>query len=218
MYIHNLQKQNSVLQKYIAEIRDVQVQKDSMRFRKNMERIAEILSYELSKTLHYQNTEITTPLGTSNIMIPEQNIVVCAVLRAGLSMHNGVLNRFDLAENCFISAYRKHTSATDFTIEVEYVASPSLQDKVLIIVDPMLATGQTFVNVLQALQPLGAPKSLHLMAAIGSQPGVDLLENQLPKSTHLWIAAIDEKLNTKGYIIPGLGDAGDLCYGSKMQG
>src|SRR5690606_40830679 len=133
MYIHNLQKQNSVLQKYIAEIRDVQVQKDSMRFRKNMERIAEILSYELSKTLHYQNTEITTPLGTSNIMIPEQNIVVCAVLRAGLSMHNGVLNRFDLAENCFISAYRKHTSATDVTIEVEYVAAPSRQGKVLII-------------------------------------------------------------------------------------
>jgi uracil phosphoribosyltransferase len=218
MNIHHLQQQSTVLNAYIAELRDVQIQKDPLRFRKNIERIGSILGYELSKSLNYSPAEITTPLGISKIELVADPLVICSVLRAGLPLHNGLLDCFDKAENSFISAYRHHNSETEFEIRVEYLASPSLEGKTLILADPMLATGQTFVNVLQALKPLGTPKSVHLVSVIGSQPGVDYLNRVLPEKYSLWIAAIDPKLDKHGYIVPGLGDAGDLCFGKKLQG
>lgn len=217
MTIHNLQNQHSVLHNYVAELRDVQFQKDSMRFRRNIERIGELLGYELSKTLSYSPTEIKTPLGVTNTQTLSESPVICSILRAGLPLHHGLQNCFDTAENAFISAYRHHTSETDFDIKVEYLAAPPLEGKTLILADPMLATGRTFVNVLQAVKHLGTPKSVHLVSVIGSQPGVDFLQKELPKEYTLWIAAIDPLLNDHGYIVPGLGDAGDLCFGEKLQ-
>lgn len=217
MQIKNLQNQNSILNKFVAELRDVSIQKDAMRFRKNIERIGELLGYELSKQLDYIATSVKTPLGESKTALHADQIVVCSILRAGLPLHNGLINCFDGAENSFISAYRHHTSATEFEIKVEYLATPSLEGKTLILADPMLATGRTFINVLEALKPMGTPKKIHLVSVIGSQPGVDYLKGVLSDEITLWIAAIDEKLNEKGYIVPGLGDAGDLSFGSKMQ-
>lgn len=217
MHIHKLPDQNSVLNKYIAELRDNKIQRDSMRFRKNIERIGELMGYELSKTLHYAPNEIKTPLGVSITQLPIDPLVICSVLRAGLPLHHGLQNCFDEAENAFISAYRHHTSATEFEIKVEYLASPSLEGKTLILADPMLATGRTFVNVLQAIKHLGTPKRVHLVSVIGSQPGIDFLNNELPDDYSLWIAAVDPTLDDQGYIVPGLGDAGDLCFGEKMQ-
>jgi uracil phosphoribosyltransferase len=217
MQVNNLQHQNSILNKFVAELRDVSIQGDAMRFRKNIERIGQLLGYELSKSLDYQTTIVTTPLGESKTAIHADQIVVCSILRAGLPLHNGLINCFDRAENAFISAYRHHTSATEFEIKVEYLATPSLAGKTLILADPMLATGRTFINVLEALKTMGIPKKIHLVSVIGSQPGVDYLKGVLSDEISLWIAAIDEQLNDKGYIIPGLGDAGDLSFGSKLQ-
>jgi uracil phosphoribosyltransferase len=217
MYIHNFQDKNSVINTYIAELRDVNIQKDSMRFRRNVERIGELMGYELSKTLNYTSKEITTPLGISKTKLPDDQLVICSVLRAGLPLHQGLQNCFDEAENSFISAYRHHTSETDFEIKVEYLASPSLDGKTLILADPMLATGRTFVNVLEAIKHLGTPEKVHLVSVIGSQPGIDFLNKELPEDYTLWIAAVDPELNEHGYIVPGLGDAGDLCFGSKLQ-
>tara|TARA_R110002072_G_scaffold9239_1_gene45304 strand:- start:12167 stop:12823 length:657 start_codon:yes stop_codon:yes gene_type:complete len=217
MQVNNLQNQNSILNKFVAELRDVSIQKDAMRFRKNIERIGELLGYELSKQLDYIATSVKTPLGESKTALHADQIVVCSILRAGLPLHNGLINCFDRAENSFISAYRHHTSSTEFEIKVEYLATPSLEGKTLILADPMLATGRTFINVLEALKPMGTPAKIHLVSVIGSQPGVDYLKGVLSDEITLWIAAIDEKLNEKGYIVPGLGDAGDLSFGSKMQ-
>ncbi len=217
MHITNLQNQNSIVNKFIAELRDTTIQKDTMRFRKNIERIGEILGYELSKSLEYTTQNVTTPLGKAKTALHRDEIVICSILRAGLPLHNGLLNCFDKAENSFISAYRHHTSDTEFEIKVEYLASPSLEGKTLILADPMLATGRTFLNVLEALKPLGTPKHIHLVSVIGSQPGIDHLNEILGNEVKLWIAAVDPKLNEKGYIVPGLGDAGDLCFGSKLQ-
>lgn len=217
MKVNNLQNQNSILNKFVAELRDVSIQKDAMRFRKNIERIGELLGYELSKQLDYKATSVKTPLGESKTALHADQIVVCSILRAGLPLHNGLINCFDRAENSFISAYRHHTSATEFEIKVEYLATPSLEGKTLILADPMLATGRTFINVLEALKPMGTPAKIDLVSVIGSQPGVDYLKGVLSDEITLWIAAIDEKLNEKGYIVPGLGDAGDLSFGSKMQ-
>src|SRR5690606_13564996 len=217
MHIHKLPDQNSVMNKYIAELRDIRIQKDAMRFRRNIERIGELMGYELSKTLSYAPTEIKTPLGVSITQLPIDPLVICSVLRAGLPLHHGLQNCFDEAENAFISAYRHHTSATEFEIKVEYLASPSLDGKALILADPMLATGRTFVNVLQAIKHLGTPKRVHLVSVIGSQPGIDFLNKELPDDYTLWIAAVDPTLDEHGYIVPGLGDAGDLCFGEKMQ-
>lgn len=218
MQVTNLQNQNSILNKFVSELRDVAIQGDALRFRKNLERIGELMGYELSKTLDYTAATITTPLGKSNTAIHSNKIVICSILRAGLPLHNGLLNCFDRAENSFISAYRHHTSANKFEIKVEYLATPSLDGKTLIIADPMLATGRTFINVLEALKPMGTPAKIHIVSVIGSQNGVDYLNTLLDDEVNLWIAAIDEKLNEKGYIIPGLGDAGDLSFGSKLQG
>ena len=218
MHIHHLLSENSVANTFISELRNVEVQKDQMRFRRNIERVGEILSYELSKKLSYQPQTITTPLGESTLQTIKNELVICSILRAGLPLHQGLLNYFDKAENSFISAYRHHPNNDDeFEIKVEYLASPSLEDKTLILADPMLATGRSFVNVFKALKDVGQPKEIHLVAVIGAEEGIQLLEKEFPEHTHLWIATIDTHLNDKGYIVPGLGDAGDLCYGSKMQ-
>jgi len=216
MNINILDSKNSVLNKFIAEIRNESTQKDSMRFRRNIERIGEIISYELSKDLNYKSEAIPTPLGTKLVPLPEKNIVLCSILRAGLPLHIGLLNYFDDAENGFISAYRKHTSETDFEIVVDYFACPSLDDKVLILADPMLATGRSLVNVYEGLKKHGTPKEIHITCVIGATEGVEYIKNHFPENTTLWIATVDDTLNDKGYIVPGLGDAGDLCYGQKL--
>lgn len=218
MYIHNLSKENSILNSFISEIRDVTIQKDSMRFRRNIERIGEILGYELSKTLNYRKQTTNTPLGVSETTIYDDTIVLCSILRAGIPLHNGLLNYFDTAENAFISAYRHHKNNPErFEIIVEYLACPNLNNKTLILADPMLATGQSMLATFEALQSFGIPKSLHLVSTIGSREGVDFITSKFPKNTHLWIGAVDKSLNKKGYIIPGLGDAGDLAFGEKLQ-
>ncbi|MFO8147861.1 MAG: uracil phosphoribosyltransferase [Bacteroidota bacterium] len=217
MQVFNLEKNNSVLNKFIAEIRDVKMQSDKMRFRRNIERIGEILGYELSKTLAYKETAITSPLGISQVSVPDEELVICSILRAGLPLHNGLLNYFDDAENSFISAYRHHSSETEFEIKVEYLASPSLEGKTLILADPMLATGLSFINVFNALKPMGMPKNIHLVSVIGSQQGINALQKELPEQVKLWIATVDNELDEHGYIVPGLGDAGDLSFGTKLQ-
>lgn len=218
MRIHHLAKSNSILNTFLYEIRSTSTQNDSMRFRRNIERIGEILSYELSKTLNYASQATQTPLGNKAIDLPHQDIVICSILRAGLPLHRGVLNYFDHAGSAFISAYRKRIeNSEDFEIKVEYVACPNLENKTLVLVDPMLATGQSLALTYEALLQNGIPKQVHLMSVIGSKEGVSFIKDKFPECTNLWIADIDSVLNTKGYIIPGLGDAGDLAYGVKMQ-
>ena len=217
MILHNFEKENSILNQFIAELRDLDIQKDSMRFRKNIERIGEVLGYEMSKTLDYKNQTIATPLGKKDLSLPQNDIVLCSVLRAGLPLHQGLLNYFDKAENAFISAFRHHPDGKDdFDVIVKYLAAPSLKDKTIILTDPMLATGKTLENVFKALKKQGEPKQIHVVSVIGSQIGVDHISNVLPENTHLWIAAVDSVLSPQGYIIPGLGDAGDLAFGIKL--
>jgi len=217
MIIHHLEKTNSILNKFIAEIRDVSVQKNAMRFRRNIERIGEILGYELSKNLNYSSEIVTTPLGIKESFLPAKDIVLGSILRAGLPLHQGLLNYFDDAENAFISAYRNHpNNDAQFEIVVEYFAAPSIDNKTLILADPMLATGRSLVSVFEAIQKYGTPRETHVVCVIGSTEGIDFIKNHFPKNTHLWIAAIDTKLNEKGYIVPGLGDAGDLAFGTKL--
>ena len=218
MQIHNLSEKNSILNSFIAEIRDINIQQDRMRFRRNIERIGEVLGYELSKTLLFSSKNIETPLGTSETSIYTNDIVLCSILRAGVPLHNGLLNYFDEAENAFISAYRHHKHDPEtFEIIVEYLACPNLEGKTLILADPMLATGQSMVATFEALKPFGTPKEIHLVSVVGAQDGVDFVQQHFAKEAHLCIAAIDEKLNDKGYIVPGLGDAGDLAFGEKLQ-
>lgn len=219
MIIHNLSKQKSLLNTFISEIRDVSIQKDSMRFRRNIERIGEVLGYELSKKLSYEPRQIHTQSLECTMDLPQNKIVICSVLRAGVPLHNGLLNYFDRAENAFISAYRHHKKEDPdkFEIVVEYLASPSLNDKTLVLADPMLATGQSLVSTFEALKPFGIPKSIHLVSVIASEKGVNFIQDHFPIETQLWVAAVDKELDNKGYIVPGLGDAGDLAYGSKLQ-
>jgi uracil phosphoribosyltransferase len=218
MQIHNLSEQNSILNTFISEIRDVTVQKDSMRFRRNIERIGEVLGYEMSKSLSYMLSTVNTPLGKSSINLFENDIVLCSILRAGVPLHQGLLNYFDDAENAFISAYRHHRHDPEsFEIVVEYLACPNLENKTLILADPMLATGQSLVSTYEALKPFGIPKEIHLVNVIGAQDGIDFIDGYFPENTHLWIATVDDDLDSKGYIVPGLGDAGDLAFGEKLQ-
>lgn len=218
MQIHNLSETPSILNSFISEIRDKNTQKDSMRFRRNIERVGEILGYELSKSLQYKSENIETPLGVSKTVLHQSDIVLCSILRAGVPLHNGLLNYFDTAENAFISAYRHHKhNLESFEIIVEYLACPSLEGKTLILADPMLATGQSMVATFEALRPFGTPKEVHLVSVIGAKEGVDYVANTFKGNSHLWIATIDDTLNDKGYIIPGLGDAGDLAFGNKLQ-
>ena len=216
MKVHHIAQNNSILNKFLLEIRDVSIQKDAMRFRRNIERIGEVLGYELSKELEYSEENTTTPLGTKTSSIPVNDIVLCSILRAGLPLHNGLLNYFDDAENAFISAYRHHPNNDEnFEIKVEYFASPDINDKTLFLIDPMLATGKSLVAVYQAILKYGKPKKIHVISVIGSQEGVSYVKEHFPDTTELWIADIDAVLNEKGYIVPGLGDAGDLAFGVK---
>lgn len=216
MDVHIIGEGQSIFNHYLAELRDINVQNDSMRFRRNLERMGEIIGYEVSKTFNYSKKKITTPLGIAEESLIDEDIVVGNILRAGLTMHNGLLNYFDRAENAFISAYRKHEEDGSFEIRVEYFASPSLEDKILILADPMLATGKSMVLSYHAMLKNGQPKHTHIVSAIGSKEGVEYAKSNLPKNTTLWIGAVDEELSSASYIVPGLGDAGDLAYGGKM--
>lgn len=217
MNIHYISEENSIVNQFLCQIREVTIQNDSMRFRRNMERIGEIMAYEISKKLSYKTISITTPLGIKNTSEIEDKIVLCSILRAGLTLHQGFLNYFDDAENGFISAYRNHyNSDENFDILVEYQAVPNMNDKTLILVDPMLATGQSLVVVLNKLLATHQPKEIHIAVVIAAPEGIKYVTENLPKNCHLWVASLDEKLNEKNYIIPGLGDAGDLAYGNKL--
>lgn len=214
---HNLSHQNSVFSQFIAEIRDTEIQKDSMRFRKNLERIGEIFAYEISKTLDYETVETSTPLGVAESKILSEQPVVATILRAGLPMHLGILNYFDKAQNAFVSAYRRHHKNNNFEIALEYVACPDLQDKVVILCDTMLASGSSVVLTCKALLTKGTPKHIHIVSAIASAQGINHVKASLPSSNFtLWCGAIDEELTAQAYIVPGLGDAGDLAFGDKL--
>lgn len=213
--IHNLSNTNSILNTFVAEIRNVSIQNDPMRFRRNMERISEILGYELSKSLEFEHVSVETPLGTAETQLIKEKPVLATILRAGLSMHQGLLNYFDRSESAFVSAYRKHKTAEEFDIAVEYLASPDLEKKTVIISDPMLATGNSMVMVYKALLKQGKPSRVIVVAAIATQEAIDFVRKHLPDSTEIWVAAIDKELTAQSYIVPGLGDAGDLAYGVK---
>lgn len=216
MEVINLSDSNSLLQQYVSELRDVTIQQDRMRFRKNIERIGQIMAYEISKRLAWQEVEVTTPLGKHKSKRLAEQPVLATILRAGLSMHHGLLNFFDEADCAFISAYRKHQDEHHFDIVVEYLASPDITNRTVLLIDPMLATGQSIDLTYQALLKSGKPKQLHVVTLIASKPGVAYLKDKLPGHT-LWMAALDESLNEHGYIVPGLGDAGDLSFGEKLE-
>ena len=217
--INILDTQNSLVNTYLSQLRSVAVQGDMMRFRRNIERIGEIMAYEISKTLNYAPQNITTPLGVKSVNLVADNVVLATILRAGLPLHQGFINYFDSAENAFISAYRKGLSESDFTIALEYLASPSLEGKTLIIADPMLATGASMVAVYKELiARCGKPAHTHIASVIGCPEGVKMIKDNidLDNEATLWVATVDDYLNEKKYIVPGLGDAGDLCFGPKL--
>ena len=217
MKIINLSENNSVLKHYIKEIRSVKIQKDSMRFRRNLERIGEIMAYEMSKTMRYKGEDVKTPLGVAHVEVIDEKIVISTILRAGLPFHQGFLNCFDSAENAFVSAYRKYKDALKFDIFIEYIASPHLDGKTLIITDPMLATGSSMELAYGALLTKGKPTHVHVATVIASQQAIDYVAAHFPEAkTTIWAAAIDPELNEHSYIIPGIGDAGDLAYGEKL--
>ncbi len=217
--INILDTQNSLVNTYLSQLRSVAVQGDMMRFRRNIERIGEIMAYEISKTLNYAPQNITTPLGVKSVNLVADNVVLATILRAGLPLHQGFINYFDSAENAFISAYRKGLSESDFTIALEYLASPSLEGKTLIIADPMLATGASMVAVYKELiARCGKPAHTHIASVIGCPEGVKMIKDNidLDNEATLWVATVDDYLNENKYIVPGLGDAGDLCFGPKL--
>lgn len=217
MKIHDIGSSNSVLNQFMVEIRDREIQKDPLRFRKNIQRIGAVLGYEMSRELTYSAKSVNTPLGTKEVPVPNDQLVLCSVLRAGLPLHYGLLDVFDSAENAFISAYRHHPgNGPEFEVVVRYFAAPDLNGKVLVLTDPMLATGKTLENVYRTLSSHGKPKEIHLVSVIGSRSGVDYISSIFPRSTSLWIAAIDDTLTPEGYIVPGIGDAGDLAFGEKL--
>lgn len=215
--VHHLSEKHSLLSNWIAELRDVQIQKDRMRFRRNIERIGEVIAYEMSKHMAQKVVNTTTPLGTHASKILMEQPVIATVLRAGLPMHQGMLNYFDKADNAFISAYRKHHPDGSFEISVEYLSCPDLNNRILIIADPMLATGASLVETIQAITKTQKPKEIHIAVAIASKKGIETVQAALGMDTPIWCGDIDDVLNDKSYIVPGLGDAGDLAYGTKMQ-
>jgi uracil phosphoribosyltransferase len=214
--VFNLSETDSVANRFIAEMRDVNIQKDRMRFRRNLERMGEVLAYEISKKLHYTTREVETSLGIAKARVPYQRVVLATIFRAGIPFHQGMLNYFDDAENAFVSAYRRSHKDGTFEIQLEYISCPSLDDCVLIITDPMLATGASMKLALQELAVFGKPSQIHIATAIASREGLNRIRRSSP-SAHVWVGAIDEELTAKSYIVPGLGDAGDLAYGAKMQ-
>lgn len=212
----NLSDEHSLVSNWIGELRDIEVQKDTMRFRRNLERIGEIAAYEISKKLEWEIKEITTPLGIAECKVLKEQPVLATILRAGMALHNGLLNYFDKAESAFIAAYRKHKTDGTFSISLEYLSSPDIENKVVLISDPMLATGASLVKSVQFLKEEGVFKELHIICAIACTVGIEYVARSLPKAT-IWCGAIDDELTAKGYIVPGLGDAGDLAYGPKLQ-
>lgn len=214
--LYELNKTNSIFGTFLAELRDIEIQKDSMRFRRNLERISEIMAYEISKGLDYREELVTTPLGQVKAYKLENQPVIASILRAGLPMHIGLLNYFDQAENAFVSAYRKHTTTEDFEIHVEYMAAPNLDKKTLIISDPMLATGSSMVLVYKSLLKQGNPSQIIIASAIAAPEAINHLRKSLPDTIKIYVGAIDDELTAQAYIVPGLGDAGDLAYGEKF--
>lgn len=215
--IINFDKRPSLVSVYMSELRDVHIQHDPLRFRTNLQRIGQIMAYEISRRLEYKEREVTTPLGTSLCHMPVDEPVLATIMRAGIPFHQGFLSFFDYAENAFVSAYRRYKEKGDsFDVLIEYLASPSIEDKTLIIADPMLATGASMELAYRALLSKGNPKSIHIASVIASQQAVDYITDVFPdERTTVWLGAIDEHINEHSYIVPGLGDAGDLAYGTK---
>lgn len=213
--VRELGKVNSVLNRFISEVRSAQIQKDRMRFRRNLERLGEIMAYEISKELEYETKEIVTPLGELDMNLISEEPLVATILRAGLPFHQGFINYFDEADNAFVSAYRRYHKGGEFEIEVEYVSCPSIEGRTIIIADPMIATGASIECVYKALRSRGVPKHVHIVSVIASVQGIDHLRSQLPKNVTFWAGAVDKELTAQAYIVPGLGDAGDLAFGSK---
>lgn len=216
--LHILDHQNSIINKFLAELRDIDVQKDSMRFRRNLERIGECTAYELSKTMNYAPKRVTTPLADAEVQCIADEVVVATILRAGLPLNQGLMNYFDDASNAFVSAYRSYTSESEFEIKVEYIACPPLEEKTLILCDPMLASGTSMVAAYEALCARGGkPAHTHIVSVLGCNEGVDYVLNHTnSEEVDLWVATVDPVLNPHKYIVPGLGDAGDLCFGEKL--
>ncbi|MGB6035379.1 MAG: uracil phosphoribosyltransferase [Cryomorphaceae bacterium] len=214
--IHELGKQNSIFNEFLRQVRDENIQQDRLRIRRNMERLGEIFAYEISKTLDYETTDVITQLGTAVMRVPEKLPVLATIMRAGLPFHQGFLNYYDGADSAFVSAYRKHLKNEDeFEVQVEYLSSPELKGKEVIIADPMLATGTSMALVHNALLEKGKPEHVHIAALLASKEGIEYIKKNLPKNITIWVGAIDDELTAQSYIVPGLGDAGDLCYGSK---
>lgn len=211
-----LGNQNSIVNQYISELRDVEIQKDRLRFRTNLERLGEIFAYEISKHLPYTSREVTTPLGIASVPVLKEQPIIATILRAGIPLHQGLLNIFDHADNAFISAYRKHHKDGSFDIKLEYVSTPRLDNRVLILSDPMLATGSSIVTTYRTLLERGAPRQTHIVSALASSEGVTYVRSHLSADVFLWVGAVDEELTAQAYIVPGLGDAGDLAYGGKF--
>jgi len=214
--VKNLSASHSLVSNWVSELRDIDVQNDRMRFRRNLERIAEVIGYEISKQLESEEKEITTPMGMATCKVLKHQPVLATILRAGLAMHNGLLNYFDRADNAFLSAYRKHHEDGSFDIRLEYMSCPEMDGRIVIISDPMLATGSSLVKSIQHLKEEGDIRELHIVCAIACTVGIEYVLRAEPKAT-IWCGDIDDELTAKGYIVPGLGDAGDLAYGSKMQ-
>jgi uracil phosphoribosyltransferase len=212
----NLSDQHSLVNNWVSELRSVEIQTDRMRFRRNLERIAEIAAYEISKELPWQETEIQTPLGIANCKTLKEQPVLATILRAGLAMHNGMLSYFDRADNAFISAYRKHHHDGSFEISLEYMSCPPLENRIVIITDPMLATGSSLVKTIHFMKEEGAPKQIHIVVAVACTVGIEFVQREQP-DVKIWCGEIDDELTAKGYIVPGLGDAGDLAFGTKIQ-
>lgn len=215
--IVNLSDQHSLVSNWVAELRDVNVQGDRLRFRRNLERIGEIAAYEISKELPWQTVEVPTPLGSHDSKLLTEQPVLATILRAGLPLHNGMLNYFDKADNAFISAYRKHHRDGSFEINLEYMSCPVLEGRIVIISDPMLATGSSIVKTIQYMKTESAPKTIHVVVAIACTVGIEFIHRECGNDIKIWCGDIDDELTAKGYIVPGLGDAGDLAFGSKMQ-
>src|ERR1044071_2634141 len=212
----NLSVEHSLVSNWVSELRNVEIQTDRMRFRRNLERIAEVAAYEISKELPYTDTEIQTPLGTAVCKTLQEQPVLATILRAGLPMHNGLLNYFDRADNAFISAYRRHHRDGSFEISLEYMSCPVLENRIVIICDPMLATGASLVKTIHHMKDDGAPSQIHVVVAIACTVGIEYVQREQP-DVKIWCGEIDDELTAKGYIVPGLGDAGDLAFGSKLQ-
>ena len=218
MEVINFSEQNSVINQYMAELRDKNYQRNRLLFRHNIKRVGMMMAYELSKTLEYKAKTVTTPLGTLDINVPKDDILVATVLRAGLPFHEGFLDVFDKAENSFVSAYRMYTNRehTEVGIHTEYMASPSAKGKTLVIVDPMLATGGSMAASIEALVKTGKPQKIHIASVIAVPEGIETIKGVLPDDSTIWCAAIDPGMNEQKYIVPGFGDCGDLCYGEKL--